>query len=116
MLVGVFRAGFPRVQLRVEGQAVEFIVDTGFRGEITLPARLATRLDAPVVGTRVVQLADGTSRIAPVHLLSVEWESELRLVETLALEGNPLLGTELLEGYHVHAEISEGGEVFVEAL
>jgi predicted aspartyl protease len=50
MILGVFRDHFARVTLSLPGSAepftVEFILDTGFDGDLALPSNILRQLDA----------------------------------------------------------------------
>jgi clan AA aspartic protease len=116
MISGRFERGHPRVELAVDGESVEFVIDTGFEGDLALPAELARRLCGPVVGARRRMLADGRRVDVQVHEIELPWQDEDRLTEVLVLEGTPLLGTVLLEGHHLHVEVEEGGEVLIEPI
>ncbi len=60
---------------------------------------------------RPILLADGSRRERPVYQFVVEWQGEDRVAEVVALEGNPLLGVELMEGSLIQAEMKDGAEV-----
>lgn len=67
MIVGVVRGRAPRVTLTVHGtggrqESVEFIVDTGFTGDRTLPPSVLQEIAATVRGRGFMLLADGTER------------------------------------------------------
>ncbi len=117
---GRVRARFPRARLTLPGEdgplVVEFIVDTGFDGELALPPELARRLDAEIAGRQSLALADGTTIISPYFRVALDWEDEERLTEVLLLDGNPLLGVQLLEGYWLHVQMTAGGDVEIEPL
>ena len=118
MILGRFRDHLPRITLVLPGTedplSVEFIVDTGFEGEMTLPGALLRRLDAQPLFLSLRRLADGTERECPVHRIPLDWNEEARTVEVLVLENNPLIGTLLLEGGRLDIEMEEGGEVVIE--
>jgi YD repeat-containing protein len=61
-------------------------------------------------------LADGTERERPWCTINLDWHGEGRLTEVLVLDGNPLLGTQLLAGSLVQIEMADGGEVLIEPL
>lgn len=117
---GHVRDRFARLMLALPGRddtvTVEFIVDTGFDGELALPPSLLNTLEAAYVGDRPLLLADGSVRRRPFYHIVMEWDDEERPVEVIALDGNPLLGVELLEGSLFQAEMTDGGEVLVEPL
>jgi clan AA aspartic protease len=118
MILGRFHDHLPRVTLNVPGRdglvPVEFIVDTGFEGDMTLPSDILRQLNAQPLFLSVRTLADGTVRECPVYRITIEWNDEPREVEVLALENNPLLGTYLLDGCHLDIEMEEGGEIVIE--
>lgn len=118
MILGQFRDHFPRVTLSLPGAAgpiaVEFIVDTGFDGDLSLPSTLLGQLDVQPLFLSLRAFGDGSLRECPVYRLDWEWNGEPRTVEILVLEHNPLLGTTLLDGCQLHVEMMEGGEVLIE--
>ncbi len=121
MIRGSVRDLFPRVTLSLPGDAgsvdVEFVVDTGFEGELALPPTSLADLDvAPVVNSRLIRLADGSYGLAATYEILLEWADEPRPVSILLLDGNPLLGAELLAGHVFHSEMTNGGEVLIEPL
>jgi len=111
MLLGRFAQGHPRVDLILAGHSVQFLVDTGFEGELAVPRAVASQLCGAATGTRLRRLADGRRTVLAAYQVDLAWENGERLAEVLALEGEPIVGTQLLEGYPLHAEIIEGGEV-----
>jgi clan AA aspartic protease len=120
MMLGVVRDNFPRVTLDLPGPQgflrVEFVLDTGFEGELSVPLALMQRLDVSLTTHRALRLADGTLRHIPHYEISFDWLEEERLTEIIALEGRPLLGSMLLEGCSVLIEMQDGGEVEIERL
>lgn len=95
---------------------VEFVVDTGFDGELAVPPDLARRLDILAQGHKSLELADGSIIVSPFVTIELDWEDELRPTEVLVLDGSPLLGAALMDGNLLQAEMQEGGEVFLEPL
>lgn len=120
MIYGQFRDGFPRVTLSLPGRngarAVEFIVDTGFDGEIALPPELLRDVDAVFAGDHPVLLADRTYRRRSIYRILLEWGDEDRETEIIEIDGNPLLGNGLMFDTLLQAEMREGGEVVIESL
>lgn len=118
MIVGQVRDYLPRVTLDLPGASgpfpVEFIVDTGFEGDLTLPLNVLQRLEAEPLFLSLRSLADGTLRECPVYRFVMDWGDEARTVEVIGLEHNPLLGVLLLEGCHLDLDFSEGAEVIIE--
>ena len=120
MIFGHVRDNLPRVNLTLPGLAgsltVEFIVDTGFDGELALPASLVRQLEAFYLGDKPIMLADSFNRSQPSFEVVLEWEDEPRPTEILVLEGTPLLGSVLLSGSFLQAQMTDGGEVSIEPL
>jgi clan AA aspartic protease len=118
MMSGIFRDHLPRITLELPSRdrtiPVEFVLDTGFDGDLTLPSRLVRLLQTAPLFTSLLSLADGSIGDFPVHELVLEWNGTDRPVEVLVLEGSPLLGTLLLDGCQVHLDMVEGGEVVVD--
>jgi len=118
MIVGYVRDRLPRVSLPLPGLEgtvhVEFILDTGFDGELCLPTHLLDGLDAAYVNTNQVRLADGSRREQDYFRLYMDWFGEEREIEVIATRGLPLLGNQLLEGCSINIDMRDGGEVTIE--
>ena len=112
MTIGYWRDGFPRLTLTLLGGrepiSLEFVVDTGFNGEVALPDSLIGRLGASPKGARYLELAGGFRQLS--------YSYELLLEKVLALDGNPIIGNELWKDQSLQAENMEGGDVFFEPL
>lgn len=97
-------------------QTFEFILDTGFDGDLSLPARTIQTL---AIGRRVpsiVELADGSRTTAPTWRATVLWDGERRTVSIMESEGESLLGMNLLWGNHIALEAKAFGGVVIERL
>jgi clan AA aspartic protease len=120
MILGHVRDNLPRVTLSLPGVTgqvfIEFVVDTGFDGELALPSHLVRQLEATFQGDKPILLADSFARALPSFEVTLEWEDDSRPTEILALEGVPLLGSVLLAGSLLQAEMTDGGEVSIEPL
>jgi clan AA aspartic protease len=95
---------------------IEFIVDTGFEGGLALPGRLARRLVGTPSGSTDRVLANGMLVKVPVCTVTVEWGDERREIDALVMEGNPLIGTELLLESLLTVEVTQDGSVVAEPL
>lgn len=119
-MLGEFRDGHPRGQLIVAGSAgpfeVEFIVDTGFEGDLALPGHLARQLGDAPTGMRDRGLANGAIIRCAFYDLDVDRDGEPWRTEVLVLEGSPLIGTRYLLDCLLQVEVTEGGGVSIEAL
>lgn len=120
MILGIWRDDFPRVILMLSGISgpleIEFIVDTGFGGDLIVPENLLRQLKVAQSGKRLVELAGGFWQQCYSYDLLLEWNGEPRLAEVLTLDGNPLIGNALWKGEMLQAENLDGGEVLFEAL
>jgi clan AA aspartic protease len=121
MREGRFHDGLPRMTLSLPGRGrdftIEFVVDTGFDGGLTLPEDIARQLVADEPEVRLIRLAGGHQRRCLYYEVEMEDDDgELRRVEVLALEGNPLMGTGFLAEMLLSIEIIEGGSVAAETL
>jgi predicted aspartyl protease len=120
MMLGTFREDHPRItlplpQIRAEID-VEFIIDTGFVGDLALPAHLAGLLEGTFAGFGERRLANGQYLKCRTCEIMLDWNDELRPTEVLILEGDPLLGTVILRENLLQIEMMDGGEVSIEAL
>lgn len=120
MIIGVYHDRSPRVSLSVSGSIatneIEFVLDTGFEGELVLPTSISRQIGGVYKGTQVRMLADGSFVECEICSVVVNWDGKRRQVAALVLEGNALLGSELFEGHHLDIEATEGGEVLIEML
>jgi len=100
-----------------EGRAreIEAVVDTGYNGFLTLPPVLVGELDLPFVTSGEATLADGSAVGFDIHMVTVDWDGQARLVEADAAETTPLVGMRLLAGHDLHVEVENGGRVVIEA-
>lgn len=101
--------------LGTDGQArpVEFRLDTGFVGFLTLPNEVVDALVLPYISPQVAYLADGSRVILAIHAATVLWNGEQREVEVLASGGRALLGMSLLDGNDIYIRAAEGGLVTI---
>lgn len=107
------------VQLAIvdaEGQAleVEFVLDTGFTGVLTLAPAACAALELLFLRLQPAGLADGSPLRLKVYLATLLWHDQERDVEVLALEGAPLIGMTLLEDSEARFQGREGGFVSIE--
>ena len=95
---------------------VEFVLDTGFTGYITLPLAACLALNLPFQGYQPSSLADTSQRLLDIYRLTIVWDGEQREVDVLAIDSAPLIGMSLLDGYDVRIQAVEGGSVSIERL
>lgn len=93
---------------------VEFVLDTGFAGFLTLPSAAASVLELPYLYPIRAGLADGTAITVLVYEATVLWDGVQRQAEVLATGGEALLGTALLASCDVHIRFIDGGAVSID--
>jgi clan AA aspartic protease len=92
---------------------LEFVVDTGFAGALTLPLEAVLALELPFLQEMVANLADDNSVPADVHVGTIQWQGVVCTVAVLALGRRPLLGTALLAGMDLTVRFQEGGSITI---
>jgi clan AA aspartic protease len=95
---------------------IEFVIDTGFAGALTLPAAAIAALGLPFFQQIDASLADNASIKADAHLATIVWEGVDTDVAVLSIGLRPLLGTALLDGYRLTVDFEDGGSVSLVAL
>ena len=108
-----------RVRFRIPGSPdveIEFVVDTGFLGDLTLPPQDVTALGLPYLEEIAANLADDSYVEVDVHVATIVWDGVGRKVTVLAMGKRPLLGTALLNGHRLSADVEEGGPVRIDEL
>ena len=95
---------------------LEFVVDTGFTGFLTLPQNDVAALELPLVYFTRSHLADHSTIRLPVHEGTILWNGTERTVNVLATGERPLLGTALLKGNELVVQFEESGLVTIEPL
>ncbi len=120
MIFGHVRDRFPRITLTLPGlngpMSIEFIVDTGFDGDLAVPGALAAQMEAAESEFRYISAAGGSARLSQALEVVLDWDNEERITEVIVLENAPLLGVGLMEGCLLQAEMQTGGEVVLEPL
>ena len=83
-------------------------VDTGYNGELSLPASCVTRLGLTLSGASGMKTTRGIETVNHVKgKVNVKWHGEERPVDCQQWEGHPpLVGMELLEGSRVTMDFS----------
>lgn len=93
---------------------IEFVVDTGFTGFLTLPLAAVTALGSPHIADQSSRLADDSQIILPVHLATILWKGMEIKARVLATGRRPLLGTALLAGSDFRSQFVDSGIVTVD--
>ena len=97
-------------------QPIEVIVDTGFGGDLLLPTATISALRLRFLGEANAILADGQETSLPRWSGSVLWHGRRRNAQILEAMGEPLLGTNLLQGSRVILDMLENGDVTIDEL
>ena len=90
---------------------IEFVVDTGFGGDLILPISVVAALGLPYSRTMEANLADDSVVNLALHSATVLWQDREREVDVLATGKRPLLGMELLGGSELVVQCRNGGLV-----
>ena len=83
---------------------IECVVDTGFEGALTLPPDVVAALKLPYITRISANLADDSSVMTRLHLATIIWHGVEREVIVLAMGRRPLMGTALIEDYHLSVD------------
>lgn len=89
------------------------IIDTGFDGELLLPAWLIQPLNWRQRGRRTALLGDGSRTSFTVYRGVVRWNGVDRPVQVLESYGDVLIGMRLLKGHRLTIDAVEDGVVSV---
>ncbi len=95
---------------------IECVVDTGFEGFLTLPLAVVNELQLPYVARIDANLADDSSIPAFAYLARILWNGIDREVIVLGIGRRPLIGTALLEDFHLGIDFCDGGTVLVDEI
>ncbi len=93
---------------------IEFVVDTGFTDQLTLPIEAVAALGLPLLNRVPADLADGSTVEMSMHEATILWNDTRTPVRVLAAGRRPLLGTALLENFDLLVQFREGGRVRIE--
>lgn len=95
-------------------QPVDALLDTGFSGYLTLPADTVAWLGLERIEKTPVVLAGDHQTQVSAHRGYVNWLGRVRRIDVLAMEGQALLGMNLLDGSKITVRVRAGGEVAIE--
>ena len=95
---------------------LEFVIDTGFTGYLTLPIHEVEALGLPFVYFTRAHLADHSEIRLPVHEGIILWDGQEVKVSVLATGERPLLGTSLLDEHELLVRFIEGGLVSIKRI
>jgi clan AA aspartic protease len=92
---------------------IQFAIDTGFTGHLTLPPETVRSLSLPERGFVDVELADGGMATLGVYEARVLWHWRPLRVPVYEADGGPLIGMSLLRGSTLTIEVIPRGEVTI---
>ena len=95
---------------------IEVVLDTGFNGQLSLPAATIRRLELPEESSRLAVTATGDRVSLTSYTVTILWDGQPRIVEVVEADSEPLLGMELLLDSRVTLDVRDGGPVTIEAL
>lgn len=95
---------------------IECVVDTRFEGFLTLPSAVVTNLGLSYLAPIRANLADNSRVVTDVHQVTMIWNGVEREIPVLAMGRRPLIGTALLEDYHLSIDFFDGGTVLVDEI
>lgn len=97
---------------------LDFLIDTGFYGELTLSQDVVDRLALTPGADKDVELAlaGGSTRNADLYTARVLWHGRSREVEVVCLETEFLIGMGLLRGSNLSVDATPGGAVVISEL
>jgi clan AA aspartic protease len=98
------------------GVEIECVIDTGFEGFLTLPPSVIASLGLPYLININANLANNSSVETDVYLATVVWNGVERNIAALAMGRRPLIGTALLEDYHLSIDFCEGGTALIDEI
>jgi clan AA aspartic protease len=96
--------------------SLDFVIDTGFNGYLTLPAQAVSAMNLPLYSSTPIKLADGSEALSAIHLATVVWDDVEKVVLVLASGYKPLLGTAMMEAYHLEIDFEDNGLVSLEKI
>jgi clan AA aspartic protease len=92
---------------------IDFVVDTGFNDYLTLPLQAIKLMNLPLYSSVSARLADNSESLLPIHLATILWDGDKKVVPVLATGLKPLLGTNLLKGFRLEVDFDANGLVSI---
>lgn len=120
-MTGVVRGREAMLRLTVRGpggqkRKIEAILDTGFTSYLTLPPTVIAELGLPLRGSGRGTLADGSTCLFGIYEAVVVWDRRARTVGVSEIDGTPLVGMALLEGFELNVRVRPRGKVTIKRL
>ena len=121
MITGIVNANYEAsVTLSIRGstgvkQDIDFLLDTGFNGSLTLPPAIIHALDLVWSTRSLITLGNGVQEWIDVYVAFVLWDGQLRTILVESADTDALLGMNLLKGHNLTIEAIIGGLVTIQA-
>lgn len=117
-VIAAIEAILPVVVIDEQGQPweIDFVVDTAFTGDITLPPEAFKSMDLPYVTTDPADIAGRKALDCRRFEAHVLWDGVPRKVEVVELDDEPLLGMGLLKNHRLTVDVYDGGNVDITPL
>ena len=93
---------------------IEFVIDTGFVGHLTLPEETAHILGLLYLIDIPVNLADDSTVFVPAFEAIIRWNNIVRTVNVYGTGSRPLLGMSMLEGSELRVQCHENDKVSIQ--
>ncbi len=90
--------------------------NTGFNDYLTLPPQAISAMNLPQYSNASVRLADGSETMLSIHSATIIWDDLELIVPVLAAGVKPLIGTSLMDGYHLSIYFQIDGVVNLTAI
>jgi hypothetical protein len=102
-LIGVIDdLGLPVLSLELDEQTWPAVIDTGFNGDVELPADLRQAFDTIALGVIDSQLAGGVTTTEECYYLEFPFDGEFRPVQATFVDSHRILiGTRLIRDYRL---------------
>jgi clan AA aspartic protease len=97
-------------------ERLDFRIDTGFDGALTLHSAVVAALGLRRTGTKWIRLADGSTVLSDVCDAVVEWDGAHRPVGVQIADIGALMGMALLGGHQLRMDVVDGGAVRISRL
>ena len=106
MIDGTITAdGVPAIDVELGRQHWQAIIDTGFNGELELPERLRSHVNAQFVGRVTSLLAANQQVEEDVFLVDFPFDGRTARVQATFVDGDEILiGTRMLRDYRLRIE------------
>jgi clan AA aspartic protease len=95
---------------------IEFVVDTGFEGAMTLPLTVIQAMNLSYFTQLTANLADDSGVGVDVFVAMIRWDGTPKKVAVLGMGKRPLLGTALLSQHRLSVDFTESGVLSITAL